>query len=58
MVGHMSPAMVRYYTHISGDAQRRRAAEMPDKHTDRTRFVDTFVDIGKISESKASKLLN
>jgi integrase len=57
MVGHMSPAMVKYYTHISGQAQRQ-AVEMLDKRTDPTRFVDTFVDIRKISESKASKLLN
>lgn len=30
MVGHMSPAMVRYYTHISGNAARQ-AVEMLEK---------------------------
>ena len=57
MVGHMSPAMARYYTHISGPAQRQ-AVEMLDKYTDQMRFVDTFVDTEEISESRAFKLLN
>jgi integrase len=30
MVGHMSPAMVRYYTHIGGSAARQ-AVEMLEK---------------------------
>jgi len=57
MVGHMSPAMVRYYTHVSGNAARQ-AVEMLDKISDPSRFVDVFVDVGKIAEKNASKLLN
>jgi integrase len=45
MVGHMSPAMVRYYTHISGHAARQ-AVEMLDKTDNTTRFVDVSVDVG------------
>lgn len=57
MVGHMSAAMVRYYTHISGHAARQ-AVEMLDKTGDSSRFVDVFVDVGKLAEKNTSKLLN
>jgi len=57
MVGHMSPAMVRYYTHISGNAARQ-AVEMLDKTDNGSRFVDVFVDVEKLAEKQASKLLN
>jgi len=49
--------MVRYYTHISGNAARQ-AVEMLDKTDNSSRFVDVFVDVGKIGEKSASKLLN
>jgi len=49
--------MVRYYTHISGHAARQ-AVEMLDKVSDSSRFVDVFVDVGKISEKPASNMLN
>lgn len=56
MVGHMSPAMVRYYTHISGAAARQAVEMLDDANS--ARFVDVFVDVGKFQELRASKLLN
>jgi integrase len=55
MVGHMSPRMTRYYTHISNDAARR-AVELLDQR--RSNFVDIFVDTENKSTKKTSKLLN
>jgi integrase len=57
MVGHLSPAMVRYYTHISGNAARQ-AVEMLDKTREVPRFVDVFVDESVNLNKDASKLLN
>ncbi len=57
MVGHMSPQMVRYYTHISGSAARQ-AVEMLDRADNSSRFVDVFVDVEKSGGGSASKLLN
>jgi integrase len=54
MVGHLSPAMVRYYTHISGNAARA-AVEMLEKDRITPQFVDVFVDDPK---SAGVKLLN
>lgn len=57
MVGHMSPRMVRYYTHISGSAARQ-AVEMLDRAENASRFVDVFVDAERAGGGSASKLLN
>jgi integrase len=54
MVGHMSPAMVKHYTHISSGVTRA-AVEMLDKIHQAPPFVDVFVDVRQ--EPKA-KLLN
>ena len=54
MVGHMSPAMVRYYTHISSNAARQ-SVEMLDKIRIQPSFVGNFLDEGK---RKEVKLLN
>ena len=54
MVGHMSPEMVRYYTHISGNAARQ-AVEMLEKERTAPRFADTFADA---PDSSDPKLLN
>ncbi|HTR22715.1 MAG TPA: tyrosine-type recombinase/integrase [Terriglobales bacterium] len=56
MVGHLGPAMVRYYTHISGVAARQ-AVEMLDEGNS-SRFADVFADVGKSADSRASKMLN
>ena len=57
MVGHMSPTMVRYYTHISCSAMRQ-AVEMLDQPDEPGPFVDVFVDVGKTGAKSASKMLN
>jgi integrase len=57
MVGHLSPAMVRYYTHISGNAARQ-AVEMLEKTREAPRFVDVLVDESVNLNKDASKLLN
>jgi hypothetical protein len=57
MVGHMSPAMVRYYTHISGNAARQ-AVEMLEKSRNMPQFVDVLVDDSANHAGEASKLLN
>lgn len=57
MVGHMSPAMIRYYTHISGNAARE-AVEMLDKLRNEPRFVDVLVDESLNAKTEASKMLN
>lgn len=57
MVGHMSPAMVRYYTHISGNAARE-AVEMLEKIRQAPQFVDVFVDEPANASAEAVKLLN
>jgi hypothetical protein len=54
MVGHMSPAMVRYYTHISGQAARQ-AVEMLEKIRQAPQFVDDFVDV---APGRPAELLN
>jgi len=43
MVGHISPAMVRYHTHISGNAARQ-AVEMLEKTRIAPQLVDVLVD--------------
>jgi len=53
MVGHMSPRMTRYYTHISNDAARR-AVELLDQKW--SNFVDIFVDTENRWTKKTSKL--
>jgi integrase len=57
MVGHMSAAMIRHYTHISASAQRQ-AVEMLEKFRKPPCFVDSFVDTAKLPERNALKLLN
>jgi integrase len=57
MVGHMSPAMVRYYTHISGHAARE-AVEMLERTRVAPQFVDVFVDESANASTEVSKLLN
>ena len=57
MVGHMSPAMVRYYTHISGNAARQ-AVEMLENSRNVPQFVDVLVDESTNPAEEASKLLN
>lgn len=57
MVGHMSPAMVRYYTHISGSAARQ-AVELLERTRNAPQFVDVFVDVPAIATKETSKLLN
>jgi len=57
MVGHMTPQMVRYYTHISGNAVRD-AVEMLDRLRETPQFVDVFVDESQKLEPAAAKLLN
>jgi hypothetical protein len=54
MVGHMSPAMVRYYTHISAQAARQ-AVEMLEKVRGSAQFVDVFVDASLGQQEKAAK---
>lgn len=46
----MSPAMVRYYTHISANAARE-AVEMLEKMREEPQFVD-------VPEEPGAKLLN
>ncbi len=57
MVGHMSPAMVRYYTHISGNAARE-AVEMLERMRELPQFVDTLVDESLNAKTEAANLLN
>jgi len=57
MVGHMSPAMVRYYTHISGQAARQ-AVDMLEKIREAPKFVDVLVDVPQGQQGKSSTLLN
>jgi integrase len=52
MVGHMSPAMVRYYTHISGSAARD-AVEMLEKSRTVPQFVDALVDVSAETETSS-----
>lgn len=56
MVGHMSSAMVRYYTHISNRAARD-AVELLDKPQS-SPFVGNFVGKEENRQSAASKRLN
>ena len=51
MVGHMSPGMVKHYTHISSGIARA-AVEMLDKIHQASHFVDVFVDVRKEPETK------
>lgn len=57
MVGHMSAAMVRHYTHISNQAARK-AVELLDKAAERTPFVEVFVEKQESRQAAAPKLLN
>jgi hypothetical protein len=56
MVGHMSSAMVRHYTHISNRAARE-AVELLDK-AGTPSFVGKFVGQEKKEVAIASKSLN
>jgi integrase len=57
MVGHMSDAVTRLYTHISeGDA--RKAVEQLDGVRDSRDFVDAFVDGRRDAIESNAKLLN
>jgi hypothetical protein len=53
MVGHMSAAVTRRYTHISSQAARQ-AVEL----LNRPAFVEDFVDEPGIAKNGAPKLLN
>jgi integrase len=55
MVGHMSPAITKHYTHVSSDAARRAVAMLDQKSP---QFVDVFVDTLQKTEGVGSKLLN
>lgn len=57
MVGHMSPAMVRYYTHISGSAARQ-AVEKLEGFRNPAHFGDIFGDAAKVQQQSTSKMLN
>jgi len=57
MVGHMSPAMVRYYTHISNRAARN-AVELLDRPPVEKPFVEVFVEKSKTGQETARNLLN
>ena len=57
MVGHMSPEMTRYYTHISRQAARA-AVELLDRKSTESRFVETFVEKQETRQAQAAKLLN
>ena len=57
LVGHMSDAVTKHYTHIS-DKVARAAVERLDKIPQTPTFVDEFVDARQDSERAASKLLN
>jgi hypothetical protein len=57
MVGHMSPAMTRYYTHISNTAARN-AVELLDRMREQPQFVDKFVGAPATSKEVGAKLLN
>jgi hypothetical protein len=57
MVGHMSAAMVRHYTHISNQAARK-AVELLDKAAERTPLVEVFVEKQESRQVAAPKLLN
>lgn len=56
MVGHLSPAMTRHYTHISNNAARE-AVELLD-NPERIRFVGNFVGKLETDTPMVSKLLN
>jgi integrase len=56
MVGHMSPAMIRYYTHISNRAARE-AVELLDKKVQKDQFVGKLVGKSQTAEIGVSKLL-
>jgi integrase len=57
IVGHMSPAMTRYYTHIS-NAAARNAVELLDKMREQPQFVDKLVEAPATSTESGAKLLN
>ncbi len=57
MVGHMSAAMVRHYTHICNQAARK-AVELLDKKPVESSFVEDFVEEKRSRQSAASKSLN
>lgn len=57
MVGHMSTAMVSYYTHISNQAARK-AVELLDKTPVEKPFVEVFVEESKTDQATARNLLN
>jgi len=57
MVGHMSGAMVRHYTHISNQAARR-AVELLDKAPVEKPFVEVFVENQESRQAEVCKLLN
>lgn len=57
MVGHMSPEMTRYYTHISSQAARA-AVELLDRRSSGRRFVEGFVENQESSPTQAANLLN
>jgi integrase len=50
MVGHMSAAMTRHYTHISTNAARS-AVELLEKMRPEPHFVDEFVDVASVADS-------
>jgi integrase len=56
MVGHMSAAMTRHYTHISNRAARE-AVELLDK-PEITVFVEKFVEDAEIQQNGDCKLVN
>ncbi|HZR32052.1 MAG TPA: site-specific integrase [Terriglobales bacterium] len=56
IVGHMSDAITKHYTHIS-DKVSRSAVEMLDKIRERSNFVDTFADVPLPIETISAKLL-
>jgi integrase len=56
MVGHMSVAMTKHYTHISNRAARE-AVELLDK-TERTPFVGNFVGKAQSKTMEVRRLLN
>jgi integrase len=57
MVGHMSPEMTRYYTHISNRAARE-AVELLDRPVPGTGLVGNLVGKPDAEKSEGSKLLN
>ena len=57
LVGHVSDAVTKHYTHISENA-RRLAVEKLDMLRQAGNFVDVLVDASPTSEIVGSKFLN